>query len=60
MNVVQEGEKVLTILEAGPGPGHARIWPNRIWPKPHLAKKNPNLAKKNFVTAFGQTEFGQN
>ena len=19
--------------------GHARIWPNRIWPKPHLAKK---------------------
>ena len=22
-----------------PEEGHARIWPNRIWPKPHLAKK---------------------
>ena len=26
--------------------GHARIWPNRIWPKPHLAKKNSNLATR--------------
>ena len=39
--------------------GHARIWPNRIWPEPHLAKKS-EFGQVIFVTAFGQTAFGQN
>ena len=39
--------------------GHARIWPNRIWPKPHLDKKS-EFGQFVFVTAFGQTAFGQN
>ena len=29
--------------------GYARMWPNRIWPKPHLANKNPNLARPELV-----------
>ena len=34
-----------TIFLGPPGFGYAHIWPNRIWAKPHLAKKNPNLAR---------------
>ena len=34
--------------------GHARIWPNRVWPK------KSEFGQFVFVTAFGQTEFGQN
>ena len=39
--------------------GHDRIWPKRIWPKPHLAKKS-EFGQVIFVTAFSQTAFGQN
>ena len=39
--------------------GHARTWPNRIWPKPHLAKKS-EFGQFVFVTEFGQTAFGHN
>ena len=38
--------------------GHDRIWPDRILPKPLLAKKHQHLANCFFVTA-GQTAFGQ-
>ena len=34
--------------------GHARIWPNRIWPK------KSEFGQDVFVTTFGQNAFGQN
>ena len=44
-------------------PTKIRIWPghfrDRIWPKPHLTKKS-EFGQVIFVTAFGQTAFGQN
>ena len=52
--ILQESQRdfLLELVDAVPR-GHARIWPNCIWPKPHFGQKS-EFGQVIFVTAFCQ------